>query len=76
MKPNLKMRKMAAELALLSESLFTRVADDGTILGWQGFHVQLDSIEDLAQRMRLLARGIDRPMREDNAVPAEYEVKP
>lgn len=76
MKPNLKMRKMAAELALLSESLFTRVADDGTILGWQGFHVQLDSIEDLAQRMRLLARGIDRPMREDNAVPVEYEVKP
>ena len=71
MKPNPKMKKLAAELAVLADSFLTRVADDGTILGtilgWRGFHIQLDSIEDLADRMRLLARGVDRPMREDEA---------
>lgn len=67
MKPNPKMRKLAAELAVLADALLTRVADDGTILGWRGFHIQLDSIDDLTERLRLLARGIDRPMREDSA---------
>ena len=51
-----ELRKLARELMRLTDSVHDRIGDDGQILGWRGFHIDLDLIEEGVEQMRALVR--------------------
>jgi hypothetical protein len=62
------MKGFAHELLLVAKKIEDRIADDGSILGWRGFHVDLDRLTDLVEALQLGARGIF-PEDEENRTP-------
>lgn len=58
MNPNPKLIKLIAKLQANVEHLRTRVPESGPIAGWTGFHIELDEIDALTNRLRLGARGV------------------
>lgn len=59
MKGSPKTKELVRKLHERVGHVVTRVTDDGTILGWQGFHMDLDDAERMIAKLRLLVRGID-----------------
>lgn len=60
MSSNERMKELAAALQRAAVRVVSRVPDEGPILGWRGFHVDLDEVEDLANQLRDGARGVFR----------------
>lgn len=67
-KTDSRVKKMAGDLVKLAESVDKRVAEDGQILGWRGFHIDLDEIEEKVELMKLAVRGVFK----DESVPPDW----
>ncbi len=58
MNPNAKLLELVARMRKLVETVHGRVPFEGPVLGWRGFHMDLDDIDDLTRQLRLGARGV------------------
>jgi hypothetical protein len=52
-----EIRKVARELMSLAEKVHDRIGDEGEVLGWNGFHVDLDLIEEACGQLRTMVRS-------------------
>ncbi len=51
-----KLRLLTRELIRLAELAEARIGDDGQILGWRGFHVELDEMSGILDSLKVEAR--------------------
>lgn len=71
MSPNERLIEMASEIQELAVKLRSRIPTEGQILGWRGFHIDLDEIDDLTRRLRLGARGVFESSADTPSKPTE-----
>ena len=56
------LKSLADDLVRTANNIRKRIADDGTILGWRGFHLDIENAADLLEALPFKARGVSRPM--------------
>lgn len=47
---------LTSKLVEKSDTVATRIGPDGEILGWRGFHLDLDDLEETIERLREVVR--------------------
>jgi signal transduction protein with GAF and PtsI domain len=52
------LKDLAGALQRAAVRVVSRIPDEGPVLGWRGFHIDLDEIEDLVGQLRMKARGL------------------
>lgn len=50
--------EVAESLKKTAAMLHSRVSQEGAIVGWRGFHIDLDYAEECLQKLRLKSRGL------------------
>lgn len=53
--------ELADGLVRVAASIRSRVTDNGAVLGWRGFHLDIENACVLLEAMPFKARGVSRP---------------
>ena len=53
--------QLGNELVMAASNANSRLDDQGRVLGWRGFHIDLDRVEELTEALRMRVRGIPSP---------------